>query len=121
MDSWEAVKSSVVSLWRHSHPERIDTDLTEARSDLLQARKSGNGQELQGLLLAEWQARLTRLLASQPDLVDELRVLIQDQQRGAASAGHQPPISIALDAHVSGGGNVYQAGHNITVTKEGSA
>lgn len=118
-EGWEKIKSSVASLWRHSHPERVESDLDEVRSDLLKARHSGRDKELHGLLLAEWQARLARLLATRPEALDELRELLRDQDSGATE--RRPRSSMTLEAHVSGGGNSYQAGRDLRISKEGPA
>lgn len=111
---WVAIKASVLSMWRHSHPERVDADLTEARGELLRAQEAGDGGELHGLLVAEWQARLARLIATRPDVVEELRVLLLEESRDAEP---EQQASTTLKAHVSGGGDAYLAGRDMTVTK----
>ena len=118
-DGWETLKASVVSLWRHAHPERVESELAEARADLLRAHTVGDGQELHRLLRAEWQARLIKLLVARPDAVDEVRRLLHSQERGAPE--DLPHGSTALEAHVSGGGSAYQAGRDLTIATDGSA
>ncbi|GAA3209001.1 hypothetical protein GCM10020256_05940 [Streptomyces thermocoprophilus] len=84
---------------------------------MLRARRSGDGQELRGLLVAEWQARIVRLLATRPGAVDELRTLLRE----LPSAGEQRISGpMTLEAHVSGGDS-YQAGRDIHVTRGGRA
>ncbi|MFF9112075.1 hypothetical protein [Streptomyces sp. NPDC014805] len=119
-DGWAAVKSSVLSLWRSAHPERVEEELTDARGELLQARQADDRQELQGLLVTEWQARLLRLMATRPDAVDELRALFGTEPRGAAATEQQISGSMTLEAHVRGG-DAFQAGRDMTVTRGGQA
>jgi hypothetical protein len=120
-DGWAAIKASVLGLWRHSHPERMEAELAEARGELLQAEQSGSNAELQGLLIAEWEARLARLIATRPDITDELRVLLLEETRTARSTAQQALTSTTLESHVSGGGDAYQAGRDMTITKGGKA
>ncbi|GGT53922.1 hypothetical protein GCM10010271_67330 [Streptomyces kurssanovii] len=119
-DGWAAVKSSVLSLWRCAHPERVEEELADARGELLQAQQTGDGQELQGLLVAEWQARLIRLMAARPDAVDELRALFGGEPRAAETPEQQITGSMTLEAHVSGG-DAFLAGRDMTVTRGGQA
>ncbi|MFG3117955.1 hypothetical protein ACGF4C_26675 [Streptomyces sp. NPDC048197] len=119
-DGWAAVKSSVLSLWRSAHPERIEEELTDARGELLQAQQTGDGQELQGLLVAEWQARISRLMAARPDAVNELRALFGEEPRAAGTPEQQITGSMTLEAHVSGG-DAFLAGRDMTVTRGGQA
>ncbi|MDF3149456.1 MULTISPECIES: hypothetical protein [unclassified Streptomyces] len=119
-DGWAAVKSSVLSLWRSAHPERVDEELADARGELLQAQRTGDGQELQGLLVAEWQARIIRLMATRPDAVDELRALLGGELRTAETPEQQITGSMTLEAHVFGG-DAFLAGRDMTVTRGGQA
>ncbi|WP_019055430.1 hypothetical protein [Streptomyces prunicolor] len=119
-DGWAAVKSSVLSLWRSAHPERVEEELADARGELLQARHPGESQELQGLLVAEWQARIIRLIATRPDAVDELRALLGGELRAAQAPEAQITGSMTLEAHVSGG-DAFLAGRDMTVTRGGQA
>ncbi|MEU9045253.1 MULTISPECIES: hypothetical protein [unclassified Kitasatospora] len=120
-DGWAAIKASVLALWRHSHPERVEAELVEARGELLRAEQAGDSVELQGLLVAEWQARLARLIAMRPDVIDELRALFLQESHDAGPTGQRITTSTTLEAHVSGGGDAYLAGRDMTVTKDGTA
>ncbi|MFF3291652.1 hypothetical protein [Streptomyces sp. NPDC003023] len=119
-DGWDAVKSSVLSLWRTAHPERVEEELTEARAELIQAEQTGDNTELQGLLAAEWQARIIRLMATRPDTVDELRTLLAEDLRTAGSPEQQITGSMTLEAHVSGG-DAFLAGRDMNVARGGQA
>ena len=118
-DGWATVKASIVSLWRHSHPEHVDADLTQARGELLAAVRSGTDRELSEFLANEWRGRLGRLLITQPEAADELRRIIREDFNVAGSAGHQVIGSMTLETHVSGGGDANVAGRDMTITKGG--
>ncbi|MFI8768190.1 hypothetical protein ACIGN6_25215 [Streptomyces sp. NPDC053792] len=119
-DGWGAFKSSVLALWRSAHPERVEEELADARGELLQARQRGDGEELQGLLVAEWQARIIRLMAARPDAVDELRALFGGEMRTAGTPEQQITGAMTLTAHVSGG-DAFLAGRDMNVTRDGQA
>ncbi|TXS08805.1 MULTISPECIES: hypothetical protein [Streptomyces] len=119
-DCWGTVKSSVLSLWRSAHPERVEEELNDARAELLQAQQTGDSAELQGLLAAEWQARIIRLLATRPNAVDELRALFGGEPAAAGTPDQQITGSMTLKAHVSGG-DAFLAGRDMNVTRDGQA
>ncbi|MFD4943774.1 hypothetical protein ACFVYE_14990 [Streptomyces sp. NPDC058239] len=119
-DGWGAVKSSVLALWRSAHPERVEEELADVRSELLQAQQTGGGEELQGLLVAEWQARIIRLMATRPDAVAELRALLGGELRAVGTPGPQITGSMTLEAHVSDG-DAFLAGRDMNVTRGGQA
>ncbi|MFF4625099.1 hypothetical protein [Nonomuraea jabiensis] len=114
-DGWAAAKAAVMSLWRRGHPERVEAELTEARGELLRAEESDGGLELRALLVTEWQARLARLLATHPDLIDEMRQLVGELLHDNGTAEGQTVGSLHQEAHVTHG-NAYQAGRDISVT-----
>lgn len=111
-DGWAAMKASVLALWRHSHPEHAEADLNEARGELIQATRTGDGAEVRELLVAEWQARLTRLIGTRPEITEELRALFPETSQATSSVNQE--------AHVSGGGDAYQAGRDMRITKGGT-
>lgn len=119
-EGWGAVKSSVLALWRSAHPERIDEELSDVRGELLQAQQTGDGEELQGLLVAEWQARIIRLMATRPDAVDEIRALFGGELCAAGTPEQQITGAMTLEAHVSGG-DAFLAGRDMTVARDGQA
>ncbi|WP_432012641.1 hypothetical protein [Streptomyces cucumeris] len=117
-DGWAAVKSSVLSLWRTAHPERVEEELAEARAELIEAEQTGGDTELHGLLATEWQARIIRLMATRPETVDELRTLLAGDLRTAGNHEQQITGSMTLEAHVSGG-DAFLAGRDMNVTRGG--
>ena len=114
-DGWAAVRASVVSLWRRSHPERVEEELGEVRDRLLETQGGDDDPQLRALLVAEWQARLALLLATQPDLADEVRRLISEELRDSGPAG-QAVGSLTQEAHVTDG-DAYLAGRDQTITR----
>ncbi|MGW6589585.1 hypothetical protein [Streptomyces globisporus] len=119
-DGWDAIKASVLSLWRTAHPERVEEELDDARAELIQAEQAGGDAELPGLLAAEWRARIIRLLATRPDTVDELRALLAGDLRTVAAPEQRITGSLTLEAHVSGG-DAFQAGRDMHVTRGGQS
>lgn len=118
-DVWASVRTTVLSWWRHAHPERVDADLTEARDDLLRAEPDGAAlEELRGLMAAEWQARLARLLAAHPEVADEVRQSLTAGIPDPAAVGRQTMGSMTIEAHVTGGGDAYLAGRDQTITRK---
>ncbi|MET9703057.1 hypothetical protein [Streptomyces griseus] len=117
-DGWEAVKSSVLSPWRTAHPQRVEEELDDARAELIQAQQAGGDAELAGLLAAEWRARIIRLLATRPDTVDELRALLAGDLTAPGASEQRIAGPLTLEAHVSGG-DAFQAGRDMNVTRGG--
>ncbi|MGW7447484.1 hypothetical protein [Kitasatospora sp. NPDC054795] len=112
-DTWPAVRSGVLSLWRRAHPERVAADLDDTREELLTAQGAGAPGDLQALLVNEWQAKLARLLHSHPDLADELRELIAGVL--TARRPDAPPAgSVTITTRVTDG-DAYVAGRDLTV------
>lgn len=116
-DGWDAAKASVLSLWRTAHPERVEEELDDARAELIRAEQAGDA-ELAGLLAAEWQARIIRLLATRPDTVDELRALVAGDLRTPRASEQRITGSLTLEAHVSGG-DAFLAGRDMNVSRGG--
>jgi hypothetical protein len=115
-DAWQRVRTAVAALWRRAQPdhaEAVEADLAQARDALVAARDDGD-EQVEQMLLAEWRGRLWRLLAANPDLAAEVRLLV------AGDFGHQaraaPGGRIRMDARVRGGGSVFQAGRDQTIT-----
>jgi hypothetical protein len=115
-DVWERARTAVGTLWRRARPDRadaIESDLAEARSELLAAQQVGDKQ-VEQLLLAEWQGRLWRLLNTNPELARDLSRMVWEELRPPGESVRAQ--SISMDAEVSGGGSVYQAGRDQTIT-----
>ncbi|WP_334589077.1 hypothetical protein [Streptomyces sp. B21-083] len=79
------------------------------REDALAAGEADD-QEALGELRLEWQGRLRRLLAAQPDVAVELRRLLDELEPSGSTA----PSAKAIHQHAtaSGRARVYQAGRD---------
>ena len=111
-DAWEATKAAVGSVWRRVHPERaelVEAELVEARAEVMAARSAGDVQSEQALA-GEWQGRLRRLFAADPEAATELlRVL--DELSGQLPEAERVQIgSITMNATASSHGRTYQVG-----------
>ncbi|MET9529364.1 MULTISPECIES: hypothetical protein [unclassified Streptomyces] len=104
-------------LWRRLHPERADAvgaELEESRSQVLAARRAGDGEAEQDVVGA-WQGRLRGLLLSHPEVAVELRRLLADVLEPALAATTHS-TSATMSAWASDHARVYQAGRDQHIT-----
>lgn len=120
-DGWETVKAAVASLWRHARPQQINASLADDTGDPPTDSGTTDDQALHGLSQAEWPASLIKLLAEQPDVIDQVRKLIHEERAGAAPPGQHEAVSMTLQAHVSGGVDAHRAGRDMMITEDRSA
>lgn len=116
----EQVKSAVAGLWRRAHPERAETvgaELEETRTEVLAARQVGD-EHLEQALVGEWQGRLRRLVATNPQLADELRQLVAQLRLVLADVDPAQATTISMQATASGHSRVNQAGRDLHMTTE---
>lgn len=116
-EAWERAMGAVGGLWRRVHPERAETvqaELADSRTEVLAARQAGDEQVEQGLV-SEWQGRLRRLLAADPQLVDELRWVVAELRSALADADPRQNTTITMQATTFGDSRVNQAGHDLHV------
>ena len=106
-DAWEATKAAVGSVWRRVHPERAE--MVEARAEVVAARTVGDEQGEQALA-GEWQGRLRRLFAADPDAADELRRMLNEIAGQLPEADRVQVGKIEMSATASGHGRTYQVG-----------
>ncbi|MGY0230923.1 hypothetical protein [Longispora urticae] len=88
-DAWQITKTAMGSLWRRVWPQRaevLEAELVDVRAELLAAREAGDATVAEALV-GEWQGRLRRLLAADPQVADELRRLLREDL--AAPTGDQ--------------------------------
>jgi hypothetical protein len=89
-DAWQQVKQAVAALWRRAHPGHVDQvggELEELRRQVILARADGDART-EHALEGAWQLRLQELLRADPELVEDLRqVLDQVLTPAAAQAG----------------------------------
>lgn len=115
---WESAQRAMGELWRRVHPERADTvlaELGEARADVLVARRDGD-EQAERELVGEWQTRLRRLLAAHPEMVPELRRMV-DELLPAAKEAEPRTGGPRLTANASGRSTITLAGRDINITK----
>ncbi|WLQ33987.1 hypothetical protein P8A18_11285 [Streptomyces castrisilvae] len=111
-DTWNGVRSGVITLWRRVRPDReeqVAAQLDTSRQDLLGARSNGD-EETEREIAAEWQGRIRRLLVAHPELVTELRSLLTEIDPGTSAAP-----AVTQRATASGSSRVYQAGRDLNV------
>ncbi|MGW2700885.1 hypothetical protein [Streptomyces sp. NPDC001340] len=114
-DLWQRAQASVGTLWRRAYPERADTveaELTETRTLLLATPKDHVAADS----AEEWRLRFRRLLATRPDLAEELRRVLTEELAPALPA--QPHgNSTVFNATASGQGRVYQSSGSQTINE----
>jgi hypothetical protein len=115
--AWESARDGMVALWQRFQPARaeaVGSELEATREDLLLARETGDA-DTEAELTAEWQARVRRLLLTQPEVADELRRILAELS--PALPEQRPSVDVRLRAEVSGSGRVYQAGRDQHITE----
>ncbi|MGW2698757.1 hypothetical protein [Streptomyces sp. NPDC001340] len=88
-DSWGHIRTRMAALFRRHGPEevqRVDAELEQSRADVIAATEAQD-QQTQGDVQAEWRLRLRRLLASDPQVVAELREILDEFSTLKASPG----------------------------------
>ena len=113
-EGWERAKSAVGSLWQRVHPDRVPTvedELADSRSALLAAREAGDDQaerDLEG----EWRGRLSRLVAADPRVADDLPGLLLELRAALGEVAQEQVGHIDMRVRASGHARVYQAGRD---------
>jgi hypothetical protein len=116
-DAWQRTREGIAQLWRREQPDRAEAvvaELEATREDALAAGEADD-QETLGELHLEWQGRLRRLLAAQPDAAVELsRLLDELEPRGSTG-----PSTNAINQHAtaSGRARIYQAARDQHITE----
>jgi hypothetical protein len=116
--AWEQAASAVGRLWRRVHPERAETvqaELEESRTEVLAARQAGD-EQVEQALVGEWQGRLRRLVAADPQLEDELRQVVAELRSVLADTDPPQNTTITMQATTFGKSRVNQAGRDLHIT-----
>ncbi|MBU3060829.1 hypothetical protein KO481_04725 [Nocardia sp. NEAU-G5] len=112
-DVWTGAKDLVVGWWGKHHPdqaEQVGADLDQLHAEVVDA---GADTEVREALAGEWQARLRRLVAANPDLAVELHRLLTEQLTPLLGRTHQT-TTLTQTATVDGNRNTtIQAGRDI--------
>ncbi|MFE7190987.1 hypothetical protein [Kitasatospora sp. NPDC057541] len=115
--SWRRIRDGIVALWQQVAPEQgeeIGAALDTAHELLVAAQAQGD-ETTATRTGREWEQRFTWLLLHNPELADRLRALLA-ADRSAPSAG-TVVSGEAQYGQASGGGSVYNARRDITITK----
>jgi hypothetical protein len=119
--AWEQVKTAVGGLWQRVHPERAETvqaELEDSRAEVLAAREVGD-EQVEQTLVGEWQGRLRRLVAADPQLVNDLRCVVAELRAALADAEPLTGASITMQATTFDTSRVNQAGRDLhVITRE---
>lgn len=114
-DGWKEARAGAVALWRRVHPDRvpgIESELEDVRNELLAARHEGDA-ETEKELVSEWGGKLRRLTSDHPELMAELRRLLQEEWGRLLPAADSARVqSIQQTAVATGGGKVNQVGRD---------
>ncbi|MBT2443015.1 hypothetical protein J7E93_23490 [Streptomyces sp. ISL-36] len=113
-DAWQRTREGVVSLWRRVRPlqaDEVDTALEETREEILVAHREGDSAGAEDLA-RDWRRRLTRLLASDPSIAQELEEVLAEARASLPEAERPLAPSVHMHAHASGHARVYQAGRD---------
>ena len=118
--AWEQAKSAIGGLWLRTHPERAETvqaELEDSRTEVLAARQAGD-EQVEHALVGEWQGRLRRLVAADPQLADDLRRVVAQLHSALVDADSRKGDTITMRATTFGNSRVNQAGRDLHVTSE---
>lgn len=115
-DGWENARRAVVALWRRIHPDQVpavDAELREVRAEVLAARDAGD-LDAERELAGDWQRRLRRLLAADPQAgEEELRRVLNEELVPLLTPAERSRVHhVEMTATVSGHGRAYQAGRD---------
>lgn len=115
-DAWQAARSAVLALWRRVHPDRVPTlekELGEARSDVL-----AGGQQAAQEVAVTWKRQLLHLLNDDPLAEAELQRILDEELTPLLSPAQRQSVHNVFTATASGEAQVFQAGHDIKISRE---
>ncbi|MDT0443611.1 hypothetical protein [Streptomyces johnsoniae] len=94
-DTWQQARIAAMAWWRRTRPaqaDAVETALDADRAALLAAREQGD-QDTEQALIGAWRLRLQGLLAEDPALLEELR-LLESRIRALLPAAGQGSVHI---------------------------
>ncbi|MEV0695849.1 hypothetical protein [Streptomyces sp. NPDC050388] len=118
-DAWGRAQAAVSALWRQARPEQaevVEGELVQARDEAVAAHAAGDSS-MRDALIAEWQLKFRRLLASNPDIASELRHILNEELNPALPQGDQAWAgNVTMRASSHGNSKVFQVGQgNLTI------
>ncbi|MGW3571540.1 hypothetical protein ACWDSL_48000 [Streptomyces sp. NPDC000941] len=121
-DAWQRARERIVALWRRAQPDRadgIDGELETTHDDLLAARDADDSEneETRRELGEEWAGRMRRFLVAHPEVVEELRRILDELSPALPGNDQAMNTTIHMRAEASGSGRVYQAGRDQHITE----
>jgi hypothetical protein len=109
--AWEQATKALGALWRRTHPgraETIEAELAEAHDQLVTAHATGD-DEVEADLSAAWRSRIRALLATDPSLAEDLRLLVNGLGTATVESSRQHVGRVDMRAEVSDHGRAYLA------------
>ncbi|MFJ7627163.1 hypothetical protein ACIQZN_11795 [Streptomyces sp. NPDC097595] len=117
-DAWLQAREGIVALWRRFRPAQADEvtlALDETREEVLAARGDGDTRG-EADLVRDWERRLRRILADDPEVAQQLERLLAEV-RGSLPEAERPAPGPVFHTQVSGHGRAYVAGRDQHITE----
>ncbi|MFJ5673672.1 hypothetical protein [Streptomyces sp. NPDC093097] len=114
-EAWQHTRERFTRLWQRLQPDRariISGELDASREEVLRAH-SADDQEMLSELRQQWEGCLRRLLLAHPEVVEELRGLLDEFSPDTAPGAAR----ITQRATASGRARIYQAGRDMHINE----
>lgn len=115
-DAWAGARGAVVAVWRSFRPEQIgevERELDATRAEIVAARDAED-IDTEEALTGSWRLRLHQLVRDDPDAVDELRRVLEEELTPLLRPEEQAKVaSVVIKGRASGSARLYQAGRDI--------
>jgi hypothetical protein len=117
--SWEDARAAMIKLWRRVHEGRIpqlESDLDKLHDDMLNARARKDADQEEELTDI-WSVRFGRLISKNPDLIPDLRALLDKQLIPALPPGERAELrNTVINARASGKSKLIIAGGDLHIS-----
>ncbi|MEV7069032.1 hypothetical protein AB0N97_40645 [Streptomyces collinus] len=118
-DAWKQAKDALVAMWRGAQPgraEAVGTELEALRPRIVMARQSGD-TATEEALAGLWRLHLQEFLAEHPELIDDVRQLLEEQLVPALEAADRDHVqSIAIKSETHDQSRAYIAARDMHIT-----